>query len=83
LALGLPLAAITEVRPPGSASVAAIDGARRVLAGWVQLVITAYEAGLVITAHQPGDGPSDDHALDHRSSFEYREARGGADSFRR
>jgi hypothetical protein len=32
---------------------------------------------------KPGDGPSDDHALDLRGALEDREARGGACSFRR
>jgi hypothetical protein len=32
---------------------------------------------------QPGDGPSDDHALDLRRALENGEARGGAGSFRR
>jgi hypothetical protein len=31
---------------------------------------------------KPGDGPSDDHALKLARSFKYREARGGAASFR-
>jgi hypothetical protein len=32
---------------------------------------------------QPGDGPTDDHALDLRRALEDREARGGGGSFRR
>ena len=39
---------------------------------------------LRLLAHvKPGDGPSDDHALDLRRALENREARGGAGSFRR